>query len=186
MKRLLFFTLLIYGHLGIAQNYVHQVFVLNEGYFDYTLNQSIEPVTIGVYNPITQDYQAIDTITEARFASDLVVDEDFFYDAADNKLYKYDKNTYHMIGSQQVDGIRNIAIWDNKILVTRGDYDNTTFNPIFFDSYLQVYNSSDLSFYLELDTLSGPKAAEAITDTKAESIPPLSPIKALLKPHFLA
>ena len=31
-----------------------------------------------------------------------------------------------------------------------------------------------------------PRAAVAIADTSAESIPPLSPIKAVLKPHLLA
>ena len=35
-------------------------------------------------------------------------------------------------------------------------------------------------------TFSLPRAAVAITETSAESIPPLSPIKAVLNPHFLA
>ena len=140
-----------------AQEYVHQVIVLNEGYFDYNLNQSIVLPTIGSYNPYTQEYINVDTLDAARFASDLVIDENYFYVAADNKLYKYDKNSYDLIASQQIDGIRNIAIWNDKIIVTRGDYDNTTFSPILFSSYLQVYNISDLSFYLEIDTISGPK-----------------------------
>jgi hypothetical protein len=128
-----------------AQDYVHQVFVLNEGYFDYSLNQSIEPVTIGTYNPSTQTYLTGDTIDGARFASDLVIDNDYFYVAADNMLYKYDKNNYNLMASQQIDGIRNLAIWNDKIIISRGDYDNTTFLPIFFNSYLQIYNSSDLN-----------------------------------------
>jgi len=52
-----------------------------------------------------------------------------------------------------------LAIWNDKIIVTRGDYDNTTFLPIFFNAYLQVFNKSDLSLYLELDTAIGPKWA---------------------------
>jgi hypothetical protein len=141
------------------QDYVHQVFVLNEGYFDYGLNQSIEPVTIGVYNPNTQNYLTIDTIDGARFASDLVIDNDYFYVAADNMLHKYDKNNYNLMASQQIEGIRNLAIWNDKIIISRGDYDNTTFLPIFFNSYLQIYNTSDLSLYTELDTTTGPKWA---------------------------
>ena len=159
MKNLLFFLSVIIVQVSTAQDYVHQVLVLNEGYFDYTLNHSIEPVTIGSYNPVSQQYIIIDTIQGARFASDLIIDDSYFYVAADNMLHKYDKNTYNLLASQQIDGIRNLAIWNDKIIVTRGDYDNTTFLPIFFNSYFQVFNKSDLSFYLELDTTIGPKWA---------------------------
>ena len=161
MKKSLLFLLVLalQGAYTKAQEYVHQVIVLNEGYFDYSLNQSIEPVTIGSYNPSSQTYLTMDTIHSARFASDLVVDENYFYIAADNMLYKYDKNSYDLIASQQIEGIRNIAVWDNKIIVTRGDYDNITFSPIFFNSYLQAYNISDLSLYTEIDTTVGPKWA---------------------------
>ena len=159
MKNLLFFLSVIIVQVSTAQDYVHQVLVLNEGYFDYTLNQSIEPVTIGSYNPVSQQYIIIDTIQGARFASDLIIDDSHFYVAADNMLHKYDKSTYNLLASQQIDGIRNLAIWNDKIIITRGDYDNTTFLPIFFNSYFQVFNKSDLSFYLELDTTIGPKWA---------------------------
>ena len=121
--------LMLFTNVGMAQSYVHQVFVLNEGYFDYNLNQSISPVTIGAYIPSNQSYMTLDTINGARFASDLVIDEDYFYVAADNMLYKYDIHSYNLLASQQVDGIRNIAIWDNKVIVSRGDYDNVTFSP---------------------------------------------------------
>ena len=142
-----------------AQEYVHQVIVLNEGYFDYSLNQSIVPPTIGSYNPTTQAYTSVDTLHTARFASDLVVDANYFYVAADNMLYKYDKNTYDVITTQAVDGIRNLAVWNDKIITTRGDYYNITYSPIFFNSYLQVFNTSDLSLHTEIDTITGPKWA---------------------------
>jgi len=159
-KSLLFLFILSFNINSVkAQEYVHQVLILNEGYFDYNLNQSIVPPTIGSYNPSTQTYINVDTLHSARFASDLVVYDDYFYVAADNMLYKYDKNSYDLIVSQQVDGIRNLAVWDDKIIITRGDYDNTTWSPIFFNSYLQVYNISDLSLYVEIDTIVGPKWA---------------------------
>ena len=107
MKSLLFFLSAIIVQVCVAQNYVHQVLILNEGYFNYTLNQSIEPVTIGSYNPISQQYIIIDTIQGARFASDLIIDDYHFYVAADNMLHKYDKNNYNLIASQQIYGIRN-------------------------------------------------------------------------------
>ena len=159
MGRLLTVLAILSTQILFSQNYIHQVLILNEGYFDYSLNQSIQPVTIGTYNPSIQTYLTVDTIQGARFASDLVISGDYFYVAADNMLHKYDKNTYELITSQQVDGVRNLAVWNDKILVTRGNYDNVTFSPIFYNSYLQVYNTSDLSLYLELDTTIGPKWA---------------------------
>jgi hypothetical protein len=161
MKKSLLFLLVFILQINTAktQEYVHQVIILNEGYFDYTLNQSVIPPTIGSYNPSSQTYIHIDTLHAARFASDLIVDENYFYVAADNMLYKYDKNSYDLIASQQIEGIRNAAIWNDKIIVTRGDYDNTTWLPILFSSYLQVYNTSDLSLYTEIDTITGPKWA---------------------------
>ena len=155
---ILFFLILQISILR-AQEYVHKVLILNEGYFDYTLNQSVIPPTIGAYDPILETYINVDTLHAARFASDMVISGDYFYVAADNMLYKYEKNNYNLIDSNQVDGIRNIAVWNDKIFITRGDYDNTTFSPIFFDSYLQVYNVADLSLYHEMDTISGPKWA---------------------------
>ncbi len=140
-----------------SNEYVHQIFVLNEGYFDYSTNQIVVPVTIGVYTPSDDSYSVVDTIEDARFASDLVVHGDFFYVAADNKLLKYDINNYNLVASQNIDGIRNIKIHNEKVFVSRGDYDNTTFMPIQFASYLQVYSLSDLSFSFEFDTVTGPK-----------------------------
>jgi len=145
--------------VSFAQNYVHQVLVLNEGYFDYTINQSVAPPTIGSYDPVTQIYTTVDTISGARFASDMIIEGEYIYIAADNYLYKYNKNDYSLASSQHVTGIRNIVVWNDKIIVTRGDYDNVTFMPILFNSYLQVLNTSDLSFYMEIDTTVGPKWA---------------------------
>jgi hypothetical protein len=157
MKRLFIVLAFLFSQFSFAQDYVHQVLVLNEGYFDFTTNQIVISPTIGSYDPINQTYTAVDTLTGARFASDMIIDGDYIYVAADNMLYKYDKNTMILTASQNIQGIRNLAVWNDKIVVSRGDYDNTTFMPIFFNSYLQIFNTSDLSFYTELDTISGPK-----------------------------
>ena len=157
MKNKLLLIVLAISLFTNAQNTINQVFILNEGYFDYTANQLISPATLGSYNPSTQVYSVVDTLDGARFASDMIINNNNLYVAADNKLYKYDKNTYSLLATQQVDGIRNLAVWNDKIIVTRGDYDNVTFAPILFNSYLQVYNTSDLSLHTEIDTVSGPK-----------------------------
>ncbi len=157
MKKLAIFLGVCIAQVSIAQDYVHQVLVLNEGYFDYTTNQSIIPPTIGSYDPVTEIYTTVDTILGARFASDMIIGGDHVYVAADNMLYKYNKDDMSLTCSQSVSGIRNLLVWNDKIIVTRGDYDNVTFTPILFDSYLQIFNTLDLSFYMQLDTVSGPK-----------------------------
>ena len=41
MKKLAILLGAFIAQVSIAQDYVHQVLVLNEGYFDYTTNQSL-------------------------------------------------------------------------------------------------------------------------------------------------
>lgn len=150
MKNLLF-IFLFGGHILSAQNFVNQVLVLNEGRFDYVNSQIDVPVTIGSYDPITQNYSVVDTIDGARFASDLKIDGDHFYVMADTLLLKYDLNSYELVSSQTVIGGRNIHVSGENIFVTRGEYLLT------LPSYLQVYSKSDLELVIEVDTLSGPK-----------------------------
>lgn len=149
MKYLFLFLTLLNLNLA-AQDFINQVLVLNEGYYNYS-DSSIEvPVVIGSYNPTTQTYVNLDTINGARFASDLVIDGDFYYVAADSFLIKYDLNTHQRIATATVPGIRNIAISENNLFVTRGEY------LINYESYLQVYSLNDLSFVMQFDTTVGP------------------------------
>ena len=150
MKNLLF-IFLFGGHILSAQNFVNQVLVLNEGRFDYVNSQIDVPVTIGSYDPITQNYSVLDTIDGARFASDLKIDGYHFYVMADTLLLKYDLNSYELLSSQTVIGGRNIHVSGENIYVTRGEYLLT------LPSYLQVYSKSDLELVIEVDTLNGPK-----------------------------
>ncbi|MGB2371858.1 MAG: hypothetical protein ACPH67_05930, partial [Flavobacteriales bacterium] len=96
-------------------------------------------------------YSVVDTIEGARFASDMLIDGDYFYVAADTQLLKYDLNTYELLASQSVTGVRNILIVNDNLFVSRGEY------GVSFDSYFQIYSKSDLTFISELDTTEGPK-----------------------------
>ena len=142
--------ILISSNSTFAQSFLNQVIVLNEGHYDYVTQQITKPVTVGYYIPQTNTYTTFDTIENARFATDVSVDDQFIYVSADAQLLKYDLNTHALILSQNIPGIRKIAVWHNKILVTRGEY------GLSYNSYFQAYNKSDLSFEFELDTLSGP------------------------------
>ena len=150
MKKVVFVLCLIYQGV-MAQNVVNQVLLLNEGRFDYATGEIETPVTIGSYDPFTSIYSVVDTIEGARFASDMLIDGDFFYVAADTQLLKYDLNTYELLASQSVTGVRNILIVNDNLFVSRGEY------GVSFDSYFQIYSKSDLTFISELDTTEGPK-----------------------------
>lgn len=147
------YLLLLLSLNVFSQDYVHQVLVLNEGYFNYSDSEIVIPVTIGSYDPNTEVYTSLDTIEGARFASDLIISNGFYYVAADTLLLKYDLVTNELLNSTAVPGIRNIAIHQDNIIVTRGEY------QVSYSSYLQIYSANDLSLSVELDTANGPKWA---------------------------
>jgi hypothetical protein len=153
MKKALITLSLFASSWSFAQNQLHQVLVVNEGYFDYQTGAILEPVTIGSYNPTTQLYQVVDTLENMRFASDLVIDGNFYFVAADSKIFKMDLNTHQEIASVACPGVRNLAVYQNKLIATRGEYLTT------YDSYLHVYNTSDLQLIQAFDTVTGPKWA---------------------------
>lgn len=153
MKKALITLSLFASSWSFAQNQLHQVLVVNEGYYDYQTNAILEPVTIGSYNPVSQQYQIVDTLENMRFASDLVIDGNFYYVAADSKIFKMDLNTHQEIASVTCPGVRNLAVYQNKLIATRGEYLTT------YASYLHVYNTADLQLIQAFDTVTGPKWA---------------------------
>ena len=138
------------AQFAFAQNYVKNVIVLNEGHYDYNNLIQTVPVTIGSYDPTTHIYAAFDTIHNARFGSCVVVDSNFIYAAADTFLIKYDRFTHARLNAQTVHGIRKIAVWNNQLLITRGEY------LVNYLAYFQVYDKNSLSFIYQFDSLTGP------------------------------
>ena len=155
----LFTTILISFSLLASTQHLHQVLILNEGYFDYTNNVSVEPVKIGSYDVNNDTYTTVNTLSGARFASDMVVKDGYYFVAADSVIYKFDLNNHQELARTTCTGVRNLAVHNDKLIATRGDYDNTTFMPIFFESYLKVYNTSDLTLHTDFDTTNGPQFA---------------------------
>ena len=90
MKTLLNLLFLFSSLSLTCQNYLNQVLILNEGYYNSTSQNMDYPVSIGSYNPETSEYTTLIEIDSVKFASDMIVDEDFLYVAADYKLLKYD------------------------------------------------------------------------------------------------
>jgi len=141
---------------AFSQAYVSRVLVLNEGYFDYITNDIIVPVTVGAYDPQTDTYTTIQTIDEARFASDIAIDGDYYYVAADHFLQKYDLLTNALISSIDVEGIRQIAITNDEIIVTRGEY------LVTLPSYIQVYQKETMTLDYEIPADVIPHTTEGV------------------------
>jgi hypothetical protein len=153
MKKVLLSAGLFLSVFSQAQNYLHQAIILNEGYFDYQTNEIVEPVTIGKYDPISQAYSVVDTLEGMRFASDLIIEGNFYYVAADSKIYKMDLNSHQEISSVSCPGVRNLGIYQNKLVATRGEYLTT------YDSYLHVFDATNMTLIAPIDTIQGPKWA---------------------------
>ena len=134
MKKILIFCLVSVTTSLFAQEYVHQVIVVNEGYYDYQTSTIIEPVTIGTFDPSTNLYSTMDTLYDMRFASDALLDEGYLYIAADSKIYKYDMNSFDLITSVEYSGVRNLGIWGNNLIASRGEYLTS------YDSYLNIFD----------------------------------------------
>ena len=153
MKKVLFTIGFGFSTLVQAQNYVHQAIILNEGYFDYQTNEILVPVTVGSYNPATQIYQVVDTLEGMRFGSDVLIDGNYYFVAADSKIFKMDLNTHQEISSVSCPGVRNLGIYQNKLVATRGEYLTT------YDSYLHVYDATNMTLIAAIDTVQGPRWA---------------------------
>lgn len=139
-----------------AQAHVERVLILNEGYYDYFTNEILEPVTLGAYYPESGDYTLLHTIEGARFASDLVIYENNYYIAADNNLLVYDLYSDALLMQKEIPGIRKIAISENLIVVTKGEYLTA------FDSYVEVLNKNTLAEVFTISDYELPYTTEGV------------------------
>jgi hypothetical protein len=156
-------TLFSIGCLAAAQSYVHQVVVLNEGHFDWGTGQQTIPVSLGSYDPSTGSYSTVATVEGSRFGSDVMVEGQYIYVAADQKLLKYDKDSYELVDEAAVTGIRKIAFWNDLILLTRGELGGLS-------HYFEVRNAVDLELVEAITPAEGlPHSAEdvVVADDKA-------------------
>lgn len=135
-----------------AQQTLRQVIILNEGKFG-------GPVTVGSYDPATRTYKNFDTLN-LKFASDVITDDKYIYVAADSKIIKYDIETKQRIVEQNVQGARELALWEDQLLVTRGDM-----APL--SSYFQVYDKNTLNLIYELPTISERSAEVKVMNNTA-------------------
>ncbi len=135
---------------------LRQILVLNEGAFDYPNNRILVPVSIGNFDPSTGVYSKKNEITGSRFASDIVIDNQNYWVAADNKLVCYNLSTHEKLKEYFVEGIRKIAFYEDMIIITRGEYLKK------FSSYVQIYNKNTFNLIFEIPFNDLPYSAESI------------------------
>ncbi|MEO8069229.1 MAG: hypothetical protein ABI599_16135 [Flavobacteriales bacterium] len=120
-RSLLSSSMLVLVLSASAQQYVHQVLVLSEGYFDFGTQTQVTPVTLYSYDPALSSLQSVAVINDARFATHVQVDGPYIYVAADSFLLKYDADTYTLLDQEIVTGIRRFDFWNDKIVLSRGE-----------------------------------------------------------------
>lgn len=156
MRKFIFTIFASFTILFASAQSVNRVLILNEGYYDYVNSEIVTPVTIGAYDPSTSTYTTLDEVENARFATDIKIDGNYFYVAADDHLLKYDLLTNELINSVEIEGIRKIAFWNDEIVITRGEY------LMSFDAYIQVYDKNSLELIFEVPGDVVPHAAEGV------------------------
>lgn len=120
-RSLLSSSLLAIGLAASAQQYVHQVVVLSEGYFDFGTQTQVTPVTLYSYDPAQGTTQPVAVINNARFGTHVQVEGPFIYVAADSFLLKYDADTYTLLDQEIVTGIRRFDFWNDYLILSRGE-----------------------------------------------------------------
>ncbi len=139
-----------------AQQYVHQVMVLNEGYFDVTTQTQVVPVSLGSFDPATGLYHTVATIDNARFGNHVVVEGDRVYVAADHRLLAYDANSFALLNEADVPGIRRFAVWNGHLVITLGEVGG-------LDHYCEVRDKNTLALVHAIDNSVLPYSCEGVT-----------------------
>ena len=147
------FAFLLFCLISSAQTFVNKVIVLNEGHYDYTNQVQTIPVSIGSYDPATHAYSQFDVITNARFATHVITDGNSIYAAVDSFIIRYDINTYQLQAITTLRGVRKLAVWNNQLLASRGEY------LVNFNSYFSVFDKNTLMPVYSLPVTSGPQYA---------------------------
>ncbi len=151
--RALLGILLAVAFVSTAQEkYLKRIYVLNEGRYDYWTGQIVVPVTVGYIDMDTRQYVVFDTIWDARFGVDMILEDSFLYITADTFIIKYNVRTLKRVAEAHALGVRGIAISGQRLFVSRGELPSLGC----CNSYLQVYDKNTLQFIEEADTLNSP------------------------------
>lgn len=132
------------------------ILVLNEGAYDYVNGKSDVPVSLGRYDLLSKEYTEMVQVENARFASDLALDGESVWIAADQWLIEYDRTSWQIMNQIEIPGIRKFALHDDYVVVSRGEYLQK------LPSYVQVYHRSSLELAYEIPEAAMPHTTESV------------------------
>ena len=139
------FSLISCSILFSQSEYLHSVWVLDEGVQDWMTGEMVVPSSVGVFNPESGSYNEVLQFSDANFTTDILIENGFAYVAADNKILKVDLDTYEIVTEVDVQGVRYLDIYEGLIYCTRGDYDPSTWGSVIFDSYFLWFDAETLA-----------------------------------------
>lgn len=140
---------------GSAQMHVHQVLVLNEGYYNMVAGEQAVPVSLGTYDPVSGLYTTVATIDHARFGNQVAVNSGSIYVGADSFLLKYDADSYALLDQEVVTGIRGFAFWNDAIIITRGELGG-------LPHYVEVRDKNTFDLLYTVSTIDLPYSCEDV------------------------
>ena len=149
------FSLVTCSILFSQSEYLHSVWVLDEGVQDWMTGEMVVQSSVGVFNPESGLYNEVLQLSDANFTTDILIENGFAYVAADNKILKIDLDTYEIAAEVDVQGVRYLDIYEGLVYCTRGDYDPSTWGSVIFDSYFLWFDAETLSPVGQLPALEG-------------------------------
>lgn len=141
----------------LSQEVLEAVWVLNEGYYDSSSGSMLEPIEVGRYDPFEATYEVVAEIQGPSYASDLLVHEGGIYLAVQGEVLRLDANSGAVLASFAMDGARKLAAVGDRLFVSRGDFDQETWEPVAFDSYLVWLDIETLAWEGQLSVTEGPQ-----------------------------
>ncbi|MEA3503742.1 MAG: T9SS type A sorting domain-containing protein [Bacteroidota bacterium] len=138
---------------GFSQVEFDQTIVVSGGYYA-NANQH---VAVAYHNAISDEYQVFDSIyTQSTQA--VIVDGDFAFVCAQDSLVKYDLTSYQRVAAVEITALKNLAVYNDKLIVTR-QYPITT-------EGIKILNKTNLDEIVTLET-SGEASGIAIANDSA-------------------
>ena len=134
-----------------------ELWILNEGRFDWTTGEVVEAPSLGSISMETLTYQELLVFEGEAFATDLEISGDVAVVVLENRVVKVDMNSGQIIADTDLLGAQEAALLaDGTVVVTRGGVDPITYEPLPLSSYLVWLDGEDLGIEGELFPFEGP------------------------------
>ena len=127
-----------------------RAFVLCEGAQDFYSGEVLESPRLGVVDLEAEapEMEVLHVFAGHAYATDLILSQsgEDLYVSAEDTVYRLDAEAGTVLASQPLQGARRLFEAEDRIYVTRGDYDPETFGSVAFDEYLVALDADDLSW----------------------------------------